>query len=87
MGYRSALSNAGTFCQTVAMPSSPDPDRRYHVVMNHEEQYSIWPAGRDLPGGWTNAGFEGSKEECLAHIEKVWTDMTPLSLRSAKPDA
>ena len=49
--------------------------------MNHEEQYSIWPADRELPAGWTDAGKRGSKTECLAHIKEVWTDMRPLSLR------
>jgi MbtH protein len=53
----------------------------YKVVVNHEEQYSIWFADRDLPAGWENAGKEGLKEECLAYIEQVWTDMRPLSLR------
>ena len=56
---------------------------RYTVVVNHEEQYSIWAVGRDLPLGWKAVGVEGSKEECLAHIERVWTDMRPLSLRRA----
>jgi MbtH protein len=53
----------------------------YSVVVNHEEQYSIWPAHRELPLGWTTAGKEGLKAECLAHIDEVWTDMRPLSLR------
>jgi len=53
----------------------------YRVVVNHEEQYSIWPAERDLPLGWREAGKNGSKQECLAYIEEVWTDMRPLSLR------
>lgn len=53
----------------------------YKVVMNHEEQYSIWPADRELPLGWTDAGKSGTKKECLAYIEEVWTDMRPLSLR------
>ena len=53
----------------------------YTVVVNHEEQYSIWPAGRDLPLGWKMVGKQGAKEECLAYIEEVWTDMRPLSLR------
>jgi MbtH protein len=51
------------------------------VVLNHEEQYSIWPADREIPTGWRAEGKSGSKEECLAHIETVWTDMRPLSLR------
>jgi MbtH protein len=53
----------------------------YRVVVNHEEQYSIWPAERDLPLGWKDAGKAGKKEECLAWIKEVWTDMRPLSLR------
>ncbi|HEX9937471.1 MAG TPA: MbtH family protein [Longimicrobium sp.] len=53
----------------------------YKVVMNHEEQYSIWPADRELPAGWSEAGFQGPKAECLAYIEKVWTDMRPKALR------
>jgi MbtH protein len=53
----------------------------YRVVMNHEEQYSIWPAGRDLPAGWRDEGTSGSREVCLAHIDEVWTDLRPLSLR------
>ena len=53
----------------------------YKVVLNHEEQYSIWPADRENAPGWRDAGLVGTKAECLAHIEKVWTDMRPLSLR------
>jgi MbtH protein len=53
------------------------------VVMNREEQYSVWPVDRALPAGWTDVGIQGSKSECLAHIEKVWTDMRPLSLRQS----
>jgi MbtH protein len=53
----------------------------YEAVVNHEEQYSIWPADRDLPLGWTAAGKKGTKAEVLAWIEEVWTDMRPLSLR------
>ena len=53
----------------------------YKVVMNHEEQYSIWPADRDNPLGWQDVGKTGPKDECLAHIKEVWTDMQPLSLR------
>lgn len=53
----------------------------YRVVVNHEEQYSIWPADRDIPLGWRDAGKSGPKAECLAYIKEVWTDMRPLSLR------
>ena len=53
----------------------------YKVVVNHEEQYSIWPAGRENPLGWRDGGKSGAKTECLAYIKEVWTDMRPLSLR------
>jgi MbtH protein len=53
----------------------------YKVVVNDEEQYSIWPADRPNPLGWTVAGKSGPKSECLAYIKEVWTDMRPLSLR------
>jgi MbtH protein len=53
----------------------------YAVIVNHEEQYSIWPAHREFPLGWRAAGKEGLKDECLAYIKEVWTDMRPLSLR------
>lgn len=53
----------------------------YKVVVNHEEQYSIWPADRENPPGWKDAGNSGPKSECLAYIKEVWTDMRPLSLR------
>ena len=53
----------------------------YKVVMNQEEQYSIWPEHRENPPGWTDVGKAGPKAECLAYIEEVWTDMRPLSLR------
>lgn len=53
----------------------------YTVVVNHEEQYSIWPLDLAVPAGWREVGRTGSKAECLAYIEEVWTDMRPLSLR------
>lgn len=53
----------------------------YKVVINHEEQYSIWPADRENPLGWDDVGVSGLKQVCLDHIEKVWTDMRPKSLR------
>ncbi|MFB9398443.1 MbtH family protein [Streptomyces echinatus] len=58
-----------------------DDDRLYKVVANHEEQYSIWPADRENPAGWSDAGRSGPKSDCLKHIKDVWTDMRPLSLR------
>jgi MbtH protein len=56
-------------------------ERIYKVVVNHEEQYSIWPADRENPLGWSDAGKTGLKQECLDYIKEVWTDMRPLSLR------
>jgi len=53
----------------------------YKVVVNDEEQYSIWPADRENPLGWHEAGKSGTKQECLDYIKEVWTDMRPLSLR------
>ena len=58
-----------------------DPFERYKVVLNHEEQYSIWPEHRENPLGWRDAGKAGTKAECLEYIKEVWTDMRPLSLR------
>ena len=59
----------------------------YKVVLNHEEQYSIWPADRENPLGWSYAGKTGTKTECLAYIKDVWTDMRPLSLRKQMEEA
>ena len=60
-----------------------DPFETYLVVVNDEEQYSIWPAERDLPPGWQQVGEPGSRDACLDHIEEIWTDMRPKSLREA----
>lgn len=59
----------------------------YKVVINHEEQYSIWPAERENPPGWQNAGKIGVKQECLEYIKEVWIDMRPLSLRKQMNEA
>ena len=59
----------------------------YNVVINHEEQYSIWPVDREIPLGWKAEGKSGTKQECLDHIEEVWTDMRPLSLRKKMEEA
>ena len=53
----------------------------YKVVINHEEQYSIWPVDRENALGWNDVGKEGPKQDCLDYINEVWTDMRPLSLR------
>ncbi|HXQ73961.1 MAG TPA: MbtH family protein [Pyrinomonadaceae bacterium] len=58
-----------------------DDSTIYKVVVNHEQQYSIYPAERANPLGWNDAGKTGLKSECLAYIKEVWTDMRPLSLR------
>ncbi|WP_316239483.1 MbtH family protein [Bradyrhizobium sp. SZCCHNR1015] len=63
------------------MLAEEDDERQYVVVVNHEEQYSIWLAGRPLPPGWQEAGKTGSKVACLDYIREVWTDMTPRSAR------
>jgi MbtH protein len=56
-------------------------DAIYQVLINGEEQYSIWPKGKRVPDGWRQVGPEGSKVECLKYIDENWTDMRPLSLR------
>ena len=58
-----------------------DEGSLFKVVVNHERQYSIWPQDRDSLLGWDEEGKEGTKAECLAYIEEVWTDMRPLSLQ------
>ena len=55
---------------------------RYTVVVNHEEQYALWLADNPLPAGWSEAGKSGTRAECLAFVEEVWTDMRPKSLRA-----
>ena len=55
-------------------------DREFKVVVNHEKQYSIWPADRKNPLGWRDVGILGSRYDCFAFIEKVWVDVRPLNL-------
>ena len=59
----------------------------YLVVINHEEQYSIWPDFKEIPAGWRTVGKSGNKDECIAYINEVWTDMRPLSLRKQMAQA
>ncbi|MFF4156741.1 MbtH family protein [Streptomyces sp. NPDC001678] len=66
--------------------SDEQQDLRYQVVLNDEEQYSIWAADRELPAGWRAEGTTGTREECLTRINEVWVDMRPLSLRSRTQD-
>ena len=72
---------------TARQPSSePAAEPDYQVVVNREEQYSIWEAHRRVPDGWRPAGFRGARAACLAHIDEVWTDLRPLSARTAPAD-
>lgn len=64
-----------------------DENAIYKVVVNHEEQYSIWPDYKELPDGWRAVGKTGPKPDCLAYIKEVWTDMRPLSLRKQMAEA
>ena len=68
------------------MADEQEDTRAYIVLMNHEEQYSLWPQTKQIPPGWRAVGKEGSKAECSAYVDSVWTDMRPLSLRK-KMDA
>lgn len=63
------------------MRDSTEDTTIYKVVINQEEQYSIWSAYQQIPLGWKDAGKSGLKQECLAYIKEAWTDMRPLSLR------
>lgn len=60
----------------------PTSTEHYRVVLNHEEQYSIWSVGRPNPAGWSDEGTVGSQQDCLDRIEQVWVDMRPLSVRN-----
>lgn len=55
----------------------------WNVVLNGEEQYSVWPEGRELPAGWSKEGTTGTREQCLQHIGSVWKDIRPKSVRDA----
>ncbi|MFE5328302.1 MbtH family protein [Embleya sp. NPDC056575] len=65
------------------MTTDDEPTPVCRVVINDEEQYSVWATDRDIPAGWRPEGFTGPREDCLAHIDKVWTDMRPRSVREA----
>lgn len=57
---------------------------RFRVLVNDEEQYALWPAGKQTPPGWHDTGVSGPEDECLAHVRAVWTDITPRSVRSVR---
>jgi len=58
-----------------------DQSTIFMVIVNHEEQYCLWPKSKDMPDGWKSTGKEGPKPDCLQYVKDVWTDMRPLSLR------
>lgn len=63
------------------MSRDEEDDREYRVLVNEEEQYSLWLAALDIPRGWRDTGKLGKRADCLAYVGEVWTDMRPLSLR------
>ena len=67
--------------------NTEEDTRRYLVLINDEEQYSLWLKSNAVPAGWRATGFEGSKQECSQYVDEVWTDMRPLSLRRRMGDA
>lgn len=70
------------------LTNGEDEDTRtYIVLINHEEQYSLWPHGKAVPDGWQAVGKEGSKADCMKYVDEVWTDMRPLSLRKKMEEA
>ena len=69
-----------TVTSPAASPSA-NAARHYAVVMNADAAYSLWPVARAIPDGWSHADFTGSRQECLDHVARVWTDMRPLGLR------
>jgi len=66
------------------MAESQDDGQEFKVLVNHEEQYSLWPADREAPAGWKEAGKSGTKADCLAFVEGAWVDLRPLSLRQKR---
>ena len=69
-------------CETeLRMADEQDDDRTYIVLINEEEQYSLWLKDKKIPAGWKSVGKEGTKAECVSYVDSVWTDMRPLSLR------
>lgn len=59
-----------------------DEDRPYLVLVNHENQHSLWPADIAVPAGWTVTHGPESRVECLNHVETTWTDIRPVSAAS-----
>lgn len=65
------------------MPDAPERSAEWIVVVNHEEQYSVWQLAQPIPAGWQGLDFRGTRDECLDHVAEIWTDMRPLSVRRA----
>jgi MbtH protein len=65
----------------LTMNGADDLQEDYTVLLNEEEQYSLWPLSQEIPAGWRSAGKQGSREDCFRYVDEVWTDMRPLSLR------
>ncbi|MEV5978416.1 MbtH family protein [Streptomyces sp. NPDC052114] len=62
--------------------AADEKNQLHHVVINHEQQHSVWPADKEPPAGWSTVGFTGTLDECLTHVDQVWTDLRPRDLRS-----
>jgi MbtH protein len=82
-----SISVIGLFEEVAVMAWEEDENLIYTVVVNHEEQYSIWPEYKNIPNGWRAVGKTGLKADCLAYIKEAWTDMRPLSLRKQMEEA
>jgi len=67
--------------------STDDDDRLYIVLINEEEQYSLWPSHKHIPAGWKSVGVSGSSAECMSYVDRVWTDITPLTVRKRLVEA
>ncbi|HEY0525322.1 MAG TPA: MbtH family NRPS accessory protein [Stellaceae bacterium] len=80
-GVRPRQAGRKRKCEAAVSDTETEVEPQYDVVVNDEEQYSIWPAGKAIPNGWRSVGSRGDKSSCLAYIKEVWTDMRPLSLR------
>jgi MbtH protein len=57
-----------------------DPNGTFLVLVNHENQHSIWPSFADVPAGWSVVHGEASRQSCLDYVEEHWTDLRPTSL-------
>jgi MbtH protein len=81
LSVNKGIKNLDRFPEEAVVVYRQTEERVYTVLVNHEEQYSIWFADRELPLGWREVGVRGTRDECLSHIEKTWTDIRPASLR------